>query len=113
MQFLLDENTHFKLLTWFVQSGHDAKRVSEGLKNGNVIELARRESRILITHDKDFGDVSAYPPKTHFGIVIVRMHPPSLPKTILRLEALLKAHSSAELKHKLIFLDEEGYKVVV
>ena len=112
MRFLLDENTHIKLLNWFTQAGHDTIRVPDGLKNGKVIELARKESRILITHDKDFGDPLVYPPKNHPGIVILRIHPPSLPKILLGLEALLKALPSTEFDHKLIILTEQGHQLL-
>ena len=109
MRFLLDENTHIKLLSWFTQAGYDAMRVPDGLKNGKVIELARKESRVLVTHDKDFADPIVYPTKNHSGIIILRIHPPSLPKTIIGLEALLKGLPEGEFNHRLITLDEQGY----
>ncbi len=84
----------------------------DGLKNGKVIELARNESRVLITHDKDFGDTRVYPPENHPGIIILRIHPPGLPKTITGLEALLKSFSPGGFDHKLILLDEKGYQQV-
>jgi predicted nuclease of predicted toxin-antitoxin system len=112
MRFLLDENTHIKLLNWFTQAGHDAIRVPDGLKNGKVIALAQKELRVLITHDKDFGDPLVYPPKNHPGIILLRIHPPSLPKTLVGLEALLKNLPSAEFDHQLIILEEHGYHLL-
>jgi len=112
MRFLLDENTHIKLLNWFVQAGHDAIRVPDGLKNGKVIALACSESRVLVTHDKDFGDAFVYPPKNHLGIVLLRIHPPSLPKILVSLEALLKDLPSAKFTHQLIILEEHGYHLL-
>jgi predicted nuclease of predicted toxin-antitoxin system len=37
-----------------------------------VAAAARRERRVLITLDRDFSDIRAYPPNDHAGIVVLR-----------------------------------------
>jgi len=112
MRILLDENTHQKLAAWFTKAGHDAIRVPAGLKNGRVIALACREGRILVTHDKDFADQLLYPPAQHRGLILLRFHPPSLPKTLSALERLLANLKPEEIDHHLVILEEQGYHLV-
>jgi predicted nuclease of predicted toxin-antitoxin system len=37
-----------------------------------VAAAARREGRVLVTLDRDFSDIRAYPPNDHAGIVVLR-----------------------------------------
>jgi predicted nuclease of predicted toxin-antitoxin system len=80
-RFLLDENvprTIFKLLR---QKGFHAEYVPQGANDKTVIEIAREKNLILITRDSDFADELMYPPNSHPGIVVLRIHP-SLPKVM-------------------------------
>ncbi|MEB2836360.1 MAG: DUF5615 family PIN-like protein [Desulfurococcales archaeon] len=80
-QFLLDENvprTIFKLLR---QKGFYAEYVPQGVDDRTVIEIAREKNLILITRDSDFADELRYPPDSHPGIIVLRIHP-SLPRVM-------------------------------
>ncbi len=109
MRVLLDEDVHVKVADWLLGKGHDVIRVPSGLKNGRVIELANRESRVLITRDKDFSNRLMYPPHKHSGIVVLRIHPPQLEKLTSALAHLLNEFSDTPLTGKLIVLEETEY----
>jgi len=106
MRALLDENIHVKVLNWLVASSHDAIRVPTGWKNGQVIELARRERRVLITQDKDFANRLLYPPAQCHGIVILRIHPPQLTQLTAALQRVFDVMSESEIIGKLIVVDD-------
>jgi predicted nuclease of predicted toxin-antitoxin system len=57
-------------------AGHDAAGVVEqgmsGWKDPGLWEAVQREGRFLVTSDKGFGDIRAYPPGTHAGILVLR-----------------------------------------
>ena len=59
--------------------GHDVLSAREGLADASdesLLELARRESRVLITEDKDFGELIYLRGLPHAGIVrLVEMTP--------------------------------------
>ncbi|MBI3333630.1 MAG: DUF5615 family PIN-like protein [Candidatus Omnitrophica bacterium] len=112
MKVLLDEDVHVKLMDWLVEKGHDVLRVPSGFKNGQVIGLAKRESRVLITRDKDFANRLMYPPSACSGIVILRVHPPELGKLILALQMLLAELAADQVRGKLIIVEEEGYHLL-
>jgi predicted nuclease of predicted toxin-antitoxin system len=65
-RFKLDENLPGDAVALFGASGHDAQTVLDeelgGKPDREVIEVAREEGRIFVTHDVDFADVRRYPP---------------------------------------------------
>ena len=111
MRILLDENVHVKLMDRLIKLGHETVRVPSGLKNGQVMELAIRESRILLTQDKDFANRLMYPPKQYPGIIILRIHPPELDRLTSALRAFLGDLGNVSLKGKLAIVEERGYQL--
>ena len=60
MQFLADESCDFAVVRSLKDAGHDVVAVAEILRGASdevVIDLAASKRRILITEDKDFGQV--------------------------------------------------------
>jgi predicted nuclease of predicted toxin-antitoxin system len=74
--FKLDENLPSEAAAQLRDIGFDAHTVhDESLAGANddvIAETARREGRVLITLDRDFSDIRAYPPSDHAGIIILR-----------------------------------------
>jgi len=112
MHFFLDENVHAKLMPWLIQLGHNVDYIPKGTKNGQVIALGLKEKRILLTHDKDFSDAVHYPPKKHNGIIILRIHPPRLPKIQAALQKLLASPPSEGFSQRLIILEDDGFRII-
>jgi predicted nuclease of predicted toxin-antitoxin system len=58
------------------EAGHDAAGAVEqgmsGWKDPALWQAVQREGRFLVTSDKGFGDIRAYPPGTHAGILVLR-----------------------------------------
>ncbi len=70
MQFLVDECTGPAVAWWLRQRNHDVFSVyeqSRGADDGNILQRAVAESRILITNDKDFGELIYRGKKPHRG----------------------------------------------
>jgi predicted nuclease of predicted toxin-antitoxin system len=88
-EFLLDENVRSEVKEFLEARGYRARYVPKGSTNGEVASMAR-EGRVLLTHDLDFSNPLLYPPREFFGIVVIRIHPPTLDKLLPALEQLLK-----------------------
>lgn len=43
-----------------------------GWKDSPLWDAVQREGRFLVTSDKGFGDIRAYPPGTHAGVLVLR-----------------------------------------
>lgn len=60
MRFLADESCDFAVVRILREAGHDVATVRDlarGATDNVVIDLAARENRILLTEDKDFGQL--------------------------------------------------------
>ena len=77
MKVKLDENVTTAAEALLAQHGHEVDTVAdEGLTGGAdsvVIEACRSDERMLVTFDIGFGDLRAYPPGSHHGIVLLRL----------------------------------------
>ena len=77
MRFLADENVSATVIAELRKAGHDVFSVMESMraaKDLEVISHARLENRILITHDKDFGELAFKLGMTvSSGIVLIRL----------------------------------------
>ena len=106
--FLADENIKAKLVRYLSQRGCDICFAKKGVKNSSLLSLAKKEKRVLLTHDNDFLNEILYPPEKYEGIVVLTTHPPSLSKQILLMEKLLTAVSEKEFSGRVFLLSEEG-----
>ena len=81
MYFLANENFPFDAVEALRQNGHDVAWIrvdSPGISDPEVLSLAQKENRILLTFDKDFGELafrSKLPATT--GIILFRIKAPS------------------------------------
>lgn len=115
MRFLVDENVFPIITSHLKEKGHDVKDVlQEGLTrihDDDLIRLARKEQRTLITFDKHFGDILRYPPEENEGIILIRIHPPILTHVIQAIDRLLDHTKQPSFQGKLIVLNQTGYRI--
>ena len=70
MKFKLDENIGNIGRALLTDAGHDVSTV-DGASDTIFYDVCCAESRILITLDRDFGEVLRFPPEKIAGIVIL------------------------------------------
>ncbi len=75
MRFLADENFSAKLASWLRSLGHDVGSAAKAAPDPAVVNLAKAESRIILTHDGDFANENLYPSSAHAGVMLVRINP--------------------------------------
>jgi len=77
MKFLLDQRSDARLVPDLRSHGHDATRIAAdypgGLPDPEVLAIAARESRILITDDRDFGELVFVQRQPHTGVIYLRL----------------------------------------
>jgi predicted nuclease of predicted toxin-antitoxin system len=77
MRFLLDENADLRLAAHLRNLGHDVKSVvanyGYAVPDSRVLALAHQEQRILITNDKDFGELVFLHRQSHAGVILFRL----------------------------------------
>jgi predicted nuclease of predicted toxin-antitoxin system len=105
MKFLLDENADLRLTTYLIQEGHDARAIGreypQSLSDEEVVAIAQREGRILITNDLDFGELVVRRHLPHAGVILFRLDAVDLSIKMARLAVVLREHIH-ELDHFLV-----------
>jgi predicted nuclease of predicted toxin-antitoxin system len=95
MRFLANENFPGAAVTALAAGGHDVVWVTSrapGASDADVLAWAAREARILLTFDKDFGELAkgaALPPGC--GVILLRMPMPGPSEVGRRLADLISA----------------------
>lgn len=111
LKFLLDENVDVRLSSFLKKLGFSVLVSPKGLKNGSVLALADKESCILLTNDKDFANLGTVKSSKSAGVVVFRVHPPTLSKLESALTRLLKEFSLQEFPGKVFLLSETGVEI--
>lgn len=76
MRFLIDESTGSGVVNYLQAEGFDAVSVVDIMPQADDIEILRyafAENRLVITNDKDFGDLIFRNQEPHQGIVLLRL----------------------------------------
>lgn len=75
MKFLADESCDFAIVRALRKAGYDVLAISEispGAEDVEVLNLAAQEKRILITEDKDFGQLVFAHCRISSGVIFLR-----------------------------------------
>jgi predicted nuclease of predicted toxin-antitoxin system len=92
--FLADESLPDPTAELVRSWGYTVKKARDeglsGAKDQQVFEVAQREGWILLTADKDFGDIRAYPPSLHIGVIVLRITPRDVVEGMTKLHSVLQ-----------------------
>lgn len=75
MRLVADESCDFTVVVGARDAGHDVVSIAEhmpGVDDEKVIELAASERRLLLTEDKDFGQLVFAAAKESSGVILIR-----------------------------------------
>lgn len=101
MRVKLDEHLPRSLVARLQEYGVDADAVvDEGLtgrSDMDVLQAATAEGRMVFTLDRGFGDIRAYPPGSHPGIVVLRSDDQSAAAVVAGFVGLVRDHDLADL----------------
>jgi len=111
LKFKVDENLPAEHAAMLRDAGHEADTVADqrltGSDDAGLFERCQAEGRILLTLDLDFGNVRAYPPKSHFGVVVFRSRTQDKPTLIALLKRLLPVFSNRSPKQQLWIVEND------
>jgi predicted nuclease of predicted toxin-antitoxin system len=72
MRFLVDESTGASVARALRELGHDVAEIAAGqfgATDSDVLEMALSQQRILVTNDKDFGEMVYRSQRSHHGVL--------------------------------------------
>jgi len=76
MRFLVDECTGPAVVQWLRRQNHDVISVFDDIRGADdrkVIQKAFEQNRILITNDKDFGELVFREKRPYKGVILLRL----------------------------------------
>jgi len=101
LKIKLDENIPTAVAILLRGRGIDVDTVLEeslgGRTDPEVLAAATQEDRLLITLDRGFGDVRAYPPGSHPGIIVLRPADQRVHTLTNMVETLIDSHEIESL----------------
>ena len=96
MRFLVDRCAGHRLAEWLSNNGHDvveARTVGPDPGDRALLELAESENRMLVTMDKDFGELIYLRRVSHAGLI--RLPDVRVARRIELIEELIDQYSEA------------------
>lgn len=97
MRFVADECLDARIIKRLVVDGHDLVVVRTeltGRKDEDVLRITRDRDAMLITEDKDFGELVFRLKAIHAGVVLVRMHGLTGAEQAQRVSQAVKDHGA-------------------
>lgn len=76
MRFLFDVGVGQKAEQFLAAQGHDVKAVRDldpKLPDSDILDIAVAEARIVVTMDKDFGELVYRSSRPHAGVLLLRL----------------------------------------
>lgn len=76
LHFLADENIELEICEKLSEK-YQVTSIAEkypGMSDPDVLEMARKIPAVLLTQDKDFGELAFFRLKEHTGVMLLRMH---------------------------------------
>lgn len=111
MKFLLDENIGKEVAKLLEQLGYTASRIrliSPGIEDYSVLNLSVLKDAILITSDKDFGELIFKEKQPSAGVIFLRLEDESSKNKIKALKKIFSKYKN--IKNKFVTVKEKDGK---
>ncbi len=114
MKFLVDESTGPSVSRWLLGLGHEVFSVYDenpGISDLEICHFAFDGNWLIITNDKDFGELVFKDELPHHGVVLLRLSDETVANKILVLRQLLELHGESIAGHFTV-VSERGVRMV-
>jgi predicted nuclease of predicted toxin-antitoxin system len=98
VKFLVDENIDEEITDGLRSDGHIVLSVSEtkpSIADTEVMTIANSESALLLTADKDFGELIFLQELPSYGVVFIRLAELSIPRQMNRISMVINNYSDS------------------
>lgn len=110
LKFLADVNIEKLIVDELKKLGYDITWIAEenpSLDDISIFKIAQKENRILLTNDKDFGDIVFRQKLVSSGIVLFRIKGQDTREKIKLLTKVLVSHKDRISKHFVVITKEK------
>ena len=102
MQFIVDESTGAAVAEFLQSSGYDVLAITESMPQADdatILARAVADGRIVITNDKDFGELVFRGRQTHPGILLLRLRDESAANRVRIVKSVLDSYGGRLAGH--------------
>ena len=115
IRFLSDENIAPSLIKAIRKNGFNVKDIKEenmfGTGDDEILRIANKENRIVISHDKDFANLINNRKLSHKGVILLRFIDQSPNNAIKHFIPLLNSKTKEKFKNNLVVISEGFVKI--
>ncbi len=106
LKFLVDVGVGKKVEQWLQKRGYDIKAVRDvdpRMEDRDILGMAVAEARMVITMDKDFGELVYNSGLPHAGVLLLRLEDAKADVKVRIVENILKKYSDRLLNKFCVF----------
>ncbi len=110
---LADESVDFRIVSYLRENGYEIVAIVEihpSMSDADVLSLANETDLVLLTEDKDFGELSYRLRRPNPGILLVRMSGVPIEEKIEKIYHVMKSYFS-ELKGKFTVVSKDKVRI--
>lgn len=110
---MVDESTGMAVVNYLRSLGYDVLAVAETIPqayDSDILARASSEGRILVTNDKDFGELAFRVGQVHQGVLLLRLQDESPTNCVRVLKAVLEQYA-ARLPSHFTVATESGVRI--
>ncbi|MCP5102975.1 MAG: hypothetical protein GY950_06340 [bacterium] len=112
VKFIADEGFSFPITSILREKGYDViwiGDIASGVEDTKVFEISQKDGRIILTEDKDFGELAIRFKCKTSGIILLRIEPDQKELRERKVIELFRDFSD-KLKGHLIIIDEQKFR---
>lgn len=115
MKFLADMGISQSTVRWLLKQGYDALHVRDATmqkaSDTEIIEKARREERVVLTCDLDFGALMSISKEKYPSVIILRLENETPKNVNRRLEQVLRESATSLKEGAIIIVEDTRHRV--
>lgn len=108
LRFLVDIGVSKNVEQWLSTNGYDITTIRElnpRMPDEEILALAATENRMVITMDKDFGELVYHSGLAHAGVLLLRLEDATGAEKVSVIESILSEHADKLLNNFCVFQD--------
>ena len=113
MKFLVDVGVGRGVEDFLKESGFDVKTVRDidpKAKDSEILQIAANERRMIVTMDKDFGDLVYRSGKRHTGILLLRLEAATGDQKVKVVEQIIRVFKK-EIKNRFCVYQDDRLRI--
>ncbi|MEK6943000.1 MAG: DUF5615 family PIN-like protein [Nanoarchaeota archaeon] len=110
IRFIVDENVDFPVVNYLRRKGYSTSSIAEdypSLEDIKILKIAADEKRVLLTNDKDFGNLVFKEKLKSSGLILLRLGNQSSSAKINALEIIIKNYSDKLLGNFIVISEDK------